>query len=270
MSGSEPVREDLESLKKILMEILPQDGQSLGNTKARREFVKAAKRQLNLELDDEAYWDIRNRLIEDGEVKTGRGKGGSIHRTTVSIPQAKPSATIYKTESDLYLPVQETINKSWVKNYGIEDFVSEITAQQGGRVTGGKWTRPDISLFAIRIYPYVPGKSVELITFEIKHVGAYGVEGVFETAAHSAFAHRSFLMLYVPNDSDNFEGSERLTKEAERFGVGLVTFEDPKDWDTYNIRVEAEHKTPDPSELCDFIKVQFAPERREKIQRMIR
>jgi hypothetical protein len=95
--------------------------------------------------------------------------------------------------------------------------------------TGGKWTRPHITLFAVRIYPYIPGKSIELVSFEIKYLGAYGVEGVFEAASHSAFTHRSYLMVQVPKGFDDPKVLDRLDGESGSFGVGFYTFEDPED-----------------------------------------
>jgi hypothetical protein len=109
-----------------------------------------------------------------------------------------------------------------------------------------------------------------LISFEVKPANQFGIEGVFETASHSAFAHRSYLMLQIPKDYDDSDVLARLEKESERFGIGLITFEEPTDWDTFDIRVEAEHKTPDPSEVCSFITIQLTEENRQKIQRMIR
>jgi hypothetical protein len=263
--------EDITRCKPMLLDMLPKNGSTIGNKSVRRQLIERVKKELSLSLTDDDYWAIRDALIADGKVKPGRGNGGSVCLVNVAAVHPAPVASSkYRNEADLYPPVHKTLAVSWVKNYAIEDFVSQVTAQQGSRTTGGKWTRPDITLFAVRIYPFIPGKSVELITFEVKPLYAYGVDGVFETASHSAFAHRSYLLLYVPKDYDDQDVLGRLDKESERFGIGLITFEDPTDWDTFNIRVEAEHKTPDPSELCSFVNVQLTPDNRSKIQRMIR
>lgn len=263
--------EDITKYKEIFLELLPKNGATIGNKTVRPQLREQIKKDWSQSITEDDYWAIRDSLIADGRIKMGRGKGGAVYLVNVTEPQPTPHAsTKYKNEADLYGPIHKTIADSWVKNYGIEDFISQVTAQQGSRNTGGKWTRPDISLFAVRIYPFIPGKSVELITFELKPLYAFGVEGVFETASHSAFAHRSYLMLHVPKDYDDEDVLGRLDKESERFGVGFLTFEEPTDWDTFNIRVEAKLTTPDPSELCSFINVQLTPENRTKIQRMIR
>src|ERR1017187_2686853 len=98
-------------------------------------------------------------------------------------------------------PVRETsMNRfkrpslsGYVKDNRIKRFISEITASQGRRSTGGKWTRPDFTLIAVRTYSFTPGKSLEVITFEVKPDLNTALEGVFESLAHSVFAHRSYL-----------------------------------------------------------------------------
>jgi hypothetical protein len=34
------------------------------------------------------------------------------------------------------------------------------------RLTGGRWTRPDLVSVAVRTYRYLPGKHMEVVTFE--------------------------------------------------------------------------------------------------------
>ena len=69
------------------------------------------------------------------------------------------------------------------------------------------WTQPDLSLVAIHTFTYIPGKTIELITFEVKRAEDFKIEGVFETAANSRATHRSYLMIHTPNgkpDTDKF------------------------------------------------------------------
>ena len=102
-------------------------------------------------------------------------------------------------------------------------------------------------------YQFIPGKSVEVITFEIKPEDAQGVEGVYEAASHSAFANRSYLALHIPEGQHDADLLERLEKEAIRFRIGLVTFADPAKWDTFDVRVEAVHQAPSPLDINDFL-----------------
>lgn len=260
--------EEIKKYKTILLDFVPNNGKTIGNMNARTQLIGQIKNDFGKIICDDDYWTIRNSLMDDGIITKGPGKGGSIYR--VNQKQDEPSIAKKDKESDLYPLVHKTIIESWVKEYQIGDFLSQITATAGKR-DGGTWTRPDISLFAFRTYPYIPGKKIELITFEIKpkHIsqGKY-VAGVFETASHSAFAHRSYLMVHVSKELDKETDPllDRLEKEAQRMRIGFVTFEDARDWATYDVKVEAVLQEPDPVTFCKFIKEQFSEENKEKIQ----
>lgn len=261
--------EQIENAKPIFLALLSDDGAVVGNKTLRSQLQTKTKKEQAVDLTDDDYWTIRNALVAEGKIRRGKGNGGSVAKTVVSAAPVKQpdDQQKYKDERSLYQPIHSIIASAWVKEYAIDDFVSQITASQGSRNTGGKWTRPDITLVALRSYPFIPGKTIEVITFEIKPWYYLGVEGVFETASHSAFAHRSYLMIHAPQTIEDLEPYERVARESERFGVGLVTFEDPANWDTYNIRLDAEHSAPDPSAMCEFISQQLTRENQGRIQR---
>lgn len=264
---------EIEKSKSLLLDLVPMDGAAIGNKAARAQLIDLVEKKIGKKILEDDYWVIRNSLIDEGKITTGKGNGGSILRINVSVPKSPLVVdNVYSRESDLYRPVHDTIIEGWVKNNNIDDFVSEITAFQGKRDTGGPWTRPDISVFAIRAYPYVPGKTIELITFEIKAINNYFIGGVYETASHSAISHRSYLMVHAPKNLDqSTEPSlDRLESEAGRLGVGFITFEDPCNFDTFNVRVEALLQKPDPANLCKFISSQFSQAGKDKIQSRIK
>ena len=273
MAVSDLVRTDL---KRLLLELVPTDGTSMGNVTLKTEFFARARDDAHPEMNEDDYWTIRNSLVDDGILSIGRGRGGSVRRTSESAivqlplpPSSIRDLSPYSSERNLYEPFLDTLRKYFSKDYRIRDFVAEITAHQGSRTTGGKWTRPDITMVAVKMFQYVPGKTLELITFEIKPVGSWGVEGVYETASQSIFANTSYLCVHCPvpiPDGDQ----DRLEKEAARFGVGLMLFEDPADWETCDIRVAPEYKTPDPEETNQFISVQLSASNRERIAQLVR
>jgi hypothetical protein len=191
-------------------------------------------------------------------------------RVQAAAPAVPAAQALYQGEQSLYAPFSRSIADSFTKDYGIEEFIYEITANQGARSTGGKWTRPDITLVAVRIYPFIPGKTLELISFEVKPLYQYGVEAVYETAAHSIFANRSYLAIHIPSADYQTDVFDRLDRECERFRVGFLTFTDPADWDSFDIRIEAEHSVPDPAETSSFIKTQITVPNQTKIERLIR
>lgn len=195
----------------------------------------------------------------------------------VQAPQAEVGtaaeavAAAIRAEADLYEPFHNAIRTGYAPANGIRNFVSEVTARQGRRATGGKWTRPDLTLLAVRMYTFTPGKRLEVITFEVKEGLDAAVEGVFESLAHSIFAHRSYLAVHVPGYQGLEEvADDRITQECERFGVGYIIFDDPNNYDTYDIVVSARLKEPDPAEVDNFIRQQINFQNQEQIRDWIR
>ena len=196
------------------LDATPSQG-SIGNSALRRK----------LQWDEQLYSHIRNRLLEAGVVGQGRGRGGSVYRlVTPSLPTqslAGATAPPRVTESALYVPIIATIRSCWIPDHKIQDYVVDCTAQQGRRDTGGKWTRPDITLASYNSYKYVPGKQMELNTFEVKTSDSLDVTAVYEALAHRRAAHYSCVLAHVP-DSERFALEpllNRLCSDAEDHGV---------------------------------------------------
>jgi hypothetical protein len=260
--------EQVQLLKERMYALVPEDGRSIGNINLRRLLAKEAKGKLS----DDDYWFVRNQLIADGKIVKGAGLGGSARRAAgaAQVGQTHAQAAAVAKEADLYEPFCTTISAMFTKDRQITSFVCQVTAHQGSRQTGGQWTRPDITLVAVRVFPFVPGKMLEVVTFEVKPLNSFGIGGVFETAAHSVFANKCYLAIQVPKGDVASDDLARLERECKRFGVGLLTFVNPKDWDTFEEVVEAAHRSPDPAELSIFINSQISEENKRKIHDLIR
>ena len=126
-----------------------------------------------------------------------------------------------------------SIEEWWTKNYIYDNYLIELTANQGKRKTGGKWTRPDLTLISVKSYQYVIGRIMDVITFEIKPSDNYGIESVFETASQSVFAHKSYLCIHTPLGKPQIPDFERIEMQCENFGIGLLIFEHPHSSESY-------------------------------------
>ena len=63
---------------------------------------------------------------------------------------------------------------------------------------GGKSSRPDVSLVQVNSYEYLAQPVLDVTTFEIKKSSdAEDIRSVFEAAAHSRWAHLSYLVVEV-------------------------------------------------------------------------
>ncbi len=260
--------EERDQLKSHILAQLPADGSAVGNVSLRAELQQEAKRR-RIEVNDRDYWDLRNELIHEGHIGVGRGRGGSVYKLTVSSDE-QPESTESTKEADLYDPFQGTLDSYWVQEQAIRDYVVQNTASQGRRATGGRWTRPDITLVAVRSYTYIPGKILEVTTFELKPRDNFDVAGVFETAAHSAFSHNSYLAIQVSEDAEQSPDLERIRAECRRLQVGLILFSDPAEWGTWEIAVEPGHRAPDPAAVNEFIATQVDEAKRSRLLEMLK
>ena len=239
-----------------LLSSVPEDGSPVGNKWLRER----------LGWDAAQYFEVRDRLVEQKVLSIGRGRGGSVYRVK-PIPATKapeelaaPVVAKFKKEKDLYNPVAEALRDGWSKTLRHHNYLVQVTGAQGSKVTGGIWTRPDITVVFVDTYAYVPGKFLEVITYEIKPAGNWAVAGVFEAAAHSRFATQTYLLIHAPGGRASIADKdlERVQEECARFGIGLGFFEAPSSYDAYDFLVEPQRKQPDPAETNRFIEQQLS------------
>lgn len=259
-----------------LLARVPADGSGIGNGRLLRE----------LGWGEEEFWEVRNRLVDRGVLEVGRGRGGSVRRidaTTATLttgihPSDVPAPVEHHPEperypeSSLYPPVLKVLSDRWVKDKRVESAIVQLTALQGRRATGGKWTRPDVAVATLSTYPYVPGRHFDVITFEVKPSDAIDVTAVYEALAHLRSATRSYVLLHVPEaqESELDEVVIELCAEAKKHGIGVITFSDPAQYDTWDERVEPIRREPEPRKLNDFLATQFDKEQLERIVRWFR
>jgi hypothetical protein len=264
--------------EELLLRHIPENGDVVGNYEAMRE----------LGWEYEKYFRVRNPLVEKGVLAIGRGRGGSVRRVQAAAfdpASAKVSAAATgasarnpsagaASEISLYEPIARVLRKEWAldERLPLETLCVEITGKQGGRPTGGTWTRPDITAISVRTFPHILGKFVDVWTFEVKPVDALDVTGIFEAAAHARSATRSYALLQVSKDLDPDKDPliKRCEDEARRLSVGLVTFVVPDDFETWTTLVRAPQLNTDPELLEDFISGQLPADMRGKLLRWTR
>ncbi len=251
-----------KSYRDMLLNKIPDDGTTIGNMALVND----------LGWEEDKYWSVRNELVTDGIISIGRGKGGSVYKISVAKKRKKKEKyeKLYGKERSLYEPFRNVISEKYIKDKDIKNHIVQITANQGAKDTGGKWTRPDVVIVAVNTYSYLPGKIMDIISFEIKAYNDFGVSGVFETAAHSKYATKSYLCVYLPDEWDNEAPEyERIKSECERFGIGLMYFNDPNDYSTYDILVEPKRSSPDPFDMDQFISIQITDRNKKKISEFL-
>jgi len=239
--------------EKDLLSKVPENGHSIGNGRLRE----------TLGWESERYVEVKRSLINKGVLQPGRGRGGSVSR--VVLPKGKAAGRRAgrgkKREKDSY-PIFKKALETWAADQDWSEFFIEHKPAQGSKNTGGMWTRPDFVVVGQRKYEYTPGPVRDIETFEVK-TSDFSMQAVFETAAHSRCATKSYLAIFR-DDREAIDENllTRAESECQRLQIGLLIFTK----DTWDWRVEAVRKEPDPAEVEEFVEKQFEEKHKKQMR----
>lgn len=248
----------LSSRAKKLLKLVPPDGIFIGNRTLQRRS-KLGK----------GYWRIREELVTAGFLTRGKGRGGSVARLTVEprgTPEPDNGKLFVQVESELYEPLKQWIIRDWGKGVEGGDFFEVLvtaTARNRERASG-QWSRPDVTLVEVNSYEYLTQPVLEVTTFEVKKFSdAENIRSVYEAAAHSRWAHFSYLVVEVQGPKHEFP--ERFLSELERFHIGLIVMWKQRDkWNFEEQESETDRLSPDPKELNALLKTFFQTSQLER------
>jgi len=161
----------------------------------------------------------------------------------------------------------KVLRERWVKDNRFRESLVEITAKQGKKDTGGKWSRPDITVVGMTTYVYVPGKHFDVATFEVKSADWIDVTAVYEALAHRRAATRAYVIVHAPEQKSVAVETalDLVCEEAKRHGVGVIVVENLEDYGTWDERVEALRIEPAPERLNDFIAIQLSDGAKQEV-----
>ncbi|MEZ5231294.1 MAG: hypothetical protein R2755_23520 [Acidimicrobiales bacterium] len=174
-----------------------------------------------------------------------------------------PSLPTLANERELEPYAQQVVHSMATTRFGLaeEDFRIENTARGGSAPTGGKWTRPDISLLSVETHPWFP--DVNLMTFEVKLGTQLRVDAVHEALAHRAKANAAWIVTDARCTIDETR-FDRIIREARTHGIGVVVIDalarngEVAEEDThYHVHAEAAAHKPEPETINDFLEQQF-------------
>jgi len=124
------------------------------------------------------------------------------------------------------------------------------------------------------VFPHVPGKFFDLITFELKPFDGIDVTAVFEALSHRRAATQAYVWLHVPaaeaSNADLIALLKRIEEEASRHGVGMIVGADPSDYSSWDLRLRAARFEPDPESLNEFIAQQLSGLARDELAQWFR
>ena len=120
----------------------------------------------------------------------------------------------------------------------------------------GYWRRPDLTLVGGMTLPFLPGKFLDVVTFEVKLWSnqSQRLSALYEAVAHRRRATHSYVLYFLPyGDQMKEEDSAAIMREAIRTGVGVYVARQEDDIETWSELVEPVRHAPDPRALHDFV-----------------
>lgn len=210
----------------------------------------------------ERFEAVRSSLIDAGWLESDRY--GTM-RLTPTDQRRRPDVLMSRlaNEQDLEPYARRIVAAVAKSRFAAADGCYQVvdTARAGAARTGGKWTRPDVSLVTIEADRWIP--DVVVSTFEIKLGTRLLVDAVHEALAQRARAHAAWIMAdsRCRDDAVNFE---RIAREAMSYGIGIIvithlpeTGEDAEEGAHYDIVVEPTFHKPNTDSLNHFVSSQF-------------
>lgn len=172
-------------------------------------------------------------------------------------------------EKELYPLVQVYLNIAFSPRLKpvLGDFrwLSAVTANSGGTATG-VWSKPDLCLVVLWRQKYGLYWNLDLHGFEVKPDGRCSTQSVHEALNHTSLVHYSHLTWHCPAWDEQDRTCHSVLEACTRFGVGLITFSEPENVRSYEIRVPARKHTPTPDALDEFLETRLDATDRDQLQ----
>lgn len=161
----------------------------------------------------------------------------------------------YTREEDSYDYIAAELATRWAAE-SPHDYIGPNRFCQRLKTNGlnrGRWGAPDITILGGRTLPFLPGKFLDVVTFEVKK--ELDVSGLYEAMSQRTKSSATHAYLFCDLNGKEADAEERewIRREAMRTGIGFILAPLADDYSTWEEIVPAARCTPDPIMLHDFI-----------------
>ena len=274
-SSHEPEQPNLEPTKERIVEALRSAGGRLTKSELVNKFFS--------DLGEDLYYQAEDALIEEQRIERCIGRNGGIRLVQQGDLQSRvdPESNDSTAEESLrkeknhYELVVQQIKEHWTEERSVKHVYVADTAYQGARKTGGRWSRPDITLCTVSEWIFLARPEGEVITIEIKLFDDVDVTGIYEALAHKSCSHYSYLMIVnFPKQeelvSKKKEDFDKIMVAATRHGIGIIKVPNSNDWNTWEFPLEPTRSDAGHQEINQFLLDQFPGDERNAFADKIR
>ena len=223
-----------------IVELLPEDGSPVINRVMRTMVARA----LEVAVSPELYSAALDYLDSKKRIGRSRGQGGGIFLARPA-PEQFPASKDKDgwSEAKLMAPLETYLSKHFVKSLDLPSGSTWITANasSSGPKTG-QWSRPDFIAVSVMRFQLLPGRSVQVHSFELKTEAGGSVQAVHEALAQTRFTHFGHLVWHLPFGSKDEVRLPDVAAQCETHGIGLILIRDPDQPGTWEIKLDPAYK----------------------------
>ena len=263
-------RVDLGTVKKRMLELLPEDGTPVLN----RVMRVMLARHLEHSVDEETFFKARDALLAEGVVGRLRGQGGQVFRAQEAAPAAfETVAAPLETwpEARLMEPLRRYLEGPFCK--GLDLPANGVCIVQDTSIMGGqkgKWTRPDFILVSAMRFKLLPGAQVDLHSFELKTESGGSVLAIHEALAQTRLTHFGHFVWHLPEGSKNEAMLDDIATHCDEHGIGLIRMRDPNAPELCEIMVDPRRKPTLSAVVDGYLESRLSPEQKAILMRAIK
>jgi hypothetical protein len=250
-----------------LLALLPDDGSPVPN----RVMLAMIARRLEARVDPEIYSGIVDSLANGGKIGRSRGQGGKVFLVQSPEPtkRSEPEPAGW-SELALMEKLAEYLAGTFRRLIDIPPDAAWIVADTsniGPRT--GQWARPDFVAVSVMRFRLLPGRQVDVHSFELKTESGGTVQAVHEALAQTRFTHFGYLVWHVPDRSRAEARLPEIEQHCEVHGIGLIVIREPNDYETWEVRLDPEQKSTTPATIDAFLLSRFSDRQRAELAKAI-
>jgi hypothetical protein len=211
----------VDQIKNQIVATLPEDGTPVLN----RVMLVEVRRAFEASVTPDDYFAAVDLLDKKRSIGRMRGAGGQIYRITSEKPQSRRVS-----EKSLMAPTHAYLKSEFVsllelpkKSISLVIDTSKIGPQRG------LWARPDFVLVTVAEYKLMPGRHLDVHSFELKSIDGGNVLAVHEALAQTRFTHYGHLVWHLPRKSGAEKDLQEVCAQCEIHGIGLIRAYEPGD-----------------------------------------
>lgn len=259
----------VKSLARHILSLLPEDGAPV----VHRVMRTMLARRLERRIDPDLYFAAVDQLTKAKIIGRARGRGGSMFlagATDEVVAPPSPASVEEWSEARLMTPLRCYLENHFSQSLDLPPGSTCIvvdTSSKGPK--NGQWARPDFVFISVMRFQLVPGRQVDVHSFELKAEAGGTVQAVHEALAQTRFTNFGHLAWHVPFGSRAEAKLPEIVNQCEMHGIGLLVIRDPNDYRTWETFLDPAPKRTSPATIDAFLLSRLSSEQQEKLRRAI-